>query len=97
MQPRPLDAGDYKLPEGIDPRESLADWITAPENPFFARAAVNRVWGSYFGRGLVDPVDDFRVSNPASDEELLTALADDFAKFTPGNGAPASSVTRPDT
>jgi hypothetical protein len=57
----------------------LAKWITSPNNPWFARAAVNRLWKETFGRGLVDPVDDFRPSNPASHPELLTALADDFA------------------
>jgi len=42
----------------------LADWLTDPKNPFFAKAAVNRVWAAFFGRGFVQPVDDFRVSNP---------------------------------
>jgi hypothetical protein len=52
--------------------------MTGPGNPFFARAAVNRVWARYFGRGLVDPVDDLRVTNPAANEELLGALAARF-------------------
>src|SRR5439155_10875312 len=55
-----------------------ARWLTAPENPFFARAIVNRVWALLMGRGLVEPVDDFRVTNPASNEALLGALARDF-------------------
>jgi hypothetical protein len=61
-----------------DPREKLFKWLVQPENPYFARAFVNRVWGHYFGRGLVDPVDDFSIGNPASNERLLDALAKDF-------------------
>jgi hypothetical protein len=59
-----------------DRREHLADWITSESNPYFSRAIVNRVWSSYFNRGLVDPVDDLRATNPASNEELLAALAE---------------------
>jgi hypothetical protein len=62
-----------------DRRQALADWITAPDNPFFARAAVNRIWFHLFGRGIVEPVDDFRESNPPANDELLEALAADFA------------------
>src|SRR5260370_27246980 len=51
-----------------------------PKNPFFARAVVNRYWAHFFGRGIVDPVDDMRVTNPPSNPELLDALADDFVK-----------------
>jgi len=61
-----------------DRREIFAQWLTTPENPFFARVAVNRIWAHLFGRGIVDPVDDFRDSNPPSSAELLDALADDF-------------------
>jgi len=61
-----------------DRREFLADWMTAPDNPYFARAIVNRVWKHYMGRGLVEPVDDMRLTNPASNEPLLHALAKDF-------------------
>ena len=60
--------------------ESLADWITRPDNPFFARALVNRVWFHLLGRGLVDPIDDFRPTNPASHPALVEALAADFVK-----------------
>ena len=56
-------------------REVLAEWITSPKNPFFARAAVNRLWGHLFGVGLVDPVDDFSPANPPSHPELLDELA----------------------
>ena len=59
-------------------RELLADWVTAPDNPYFARAAVNRVWARFFGTGLVDPVDDLRADNPPSHPELLDELARQF-------------------
>jgi hypothetical protein len=59
-------------------REALADWLTAPGNPFFARSVVNRLWYHVMGRGIVDPVDDFRDSNPSANDELLDALAKDF-------------------
>jgi hypothetical protein len=61
-----------------DPREKLFQWLVRPDNPYFARALVNRVWGHYFGRGLVDPVDDFSLGNPPSNERLLGSLAKDF-------------------
>jgi hypothetical protein len=60
-------------------REALAAWITAPENPYFARAWVNRLWREMFGRGLVEPVDDMRDTNPATHPQLLTRLSADFA------------------
>jgi len=78
MKPRPLDSPELKLEEAADPRAALADWMTDPSNPYFAKAAVNRVWAALFGRGFVDPVDDFRISNPAANEPLLNALAEDF-------------------
>ena len=53
----------------------LADWMVSPNNPFFARAVANRYWAHFFGRGIVDPVDDMRVTNPPSNPELLDALA----------------------
>ena len=80
MQPTPLAAEPLNTPVGIDPRETLADWLLAPENPFFARAMANRVWGQFFGRGIVHPVDDFRATNPPTNPELLDALATDFAR-----------------
>lgn len=67
---------------GKDRRVLLAEWLASPQNPFFATSFVNRVWAHFFGLGIVDPVDDFRVSNPASNPELL----DDLAKrFTDSN------------
>lgn len=80
MLPKPPDGPFSKLSDATDPRQALADWLTAPENPFFAKAAVNRVWASFFGRGLVEPVDDFRISNPCVNPALLSALAEDFAR-----------------
>src|SRR5262249_41805779 len=57
---------------------ALARWLTAPDNPYFARAAVNRMWGYFFGRGIVDPPDDFRSTNPPTHSELLEDLARHF-------------------
>jgi hypothetical protein len=78
MQPRGLDGPPIKISEDEDPRQKLVDWMAASDNPFFARAIVNRMWAHYMGRGLVEPVDDMRVTNPASNPELLDALAKDF-------------------
>jgi hypothetical protein len=65
---------------GDDPRVKLAEWVTSPENPFFAKSFVNRVWAHYFGVGLVNPVDDFSLANPPTNAKLLDALADSFVK-----------------
>ena len=65
---------------GGDRRTQLAAWLTGPDNPFFAKSLVNRVWFHLLGRGIVEPVDDFRDSNPASNDELIDGLAADFAK-----------------
>ncbi len=70
---------DDAAPGQGSPRRALADWVTSPANPFFARAAVNRLWGQLLGFGLVDPVDDFRDDNPPSAPELLDDLAQAFA------------------
>jgi hypothetical protein len=88
--PLPLgeDAGEWSagpggggvVGGGEDRREALAAWMTAPGNPFFARAFVNRVWKHLFGLGLVEPVDDLRPTNPPANPPLLEALAEDFAK-----------------
>jgi hypothetical protein len=61
-----------------DRRQYFADWLTAPNNPWFAPALVNRVWRNFLGRGLVEPEDDFRQTNPPTNGELLDALAKDF-------------------
>lgn len=73
--PAPLDAEPIAFSNTSDRREVLADWMTAPENPYFARAITNRIWANYFGRGLVEQVDDLRLSNPATNEPLLDATA----------------------
>ncbi len=72
--------GDVDDAAGQDRREVFAQWLTTPENPFFARSAVNRIWGHLLGRGIVEPVDDFRDSNPPSNAKLLDELAAQFAK-----------------
>jgi hypothetical protein len=61
-----------------DRRELLANWITSPRNPYFAKSIVNRMWACFMGRGLVERVDDFRVTNPPTNEPLLNALSADF-------------------
>jgi len=66
--------------KGKDRRVLLAEWLASPRNPFFATSFVNRVWAHFFGLGIVDPVDDFRVSNPATNPELLEALAKNFTE-----------------
>lgn len=73
--PAPLDAPAMGLEDPRDRREVLADWLTSPENPYFARAIANRIWANFLGAGLVEPVDDLRMTNPASNEPLLEALA----------------------
>src|SRR5262249_36735845 len=59
---------------GKDPRVALGAWLTSKDNPFFARNMANRIWAHFFGRGIIDPVDDVRISNPASNRELLDEL-----------------------
>jgi hypothetical protein len=78
VPPHPLDGETMNDP--IDRRVKLAEWLTSAENPFFARNLVNRFWGYFMGRGLVEPLDDMRATNPASNPELLDALAQDFIK-----------------
>ncbi|MGE3779409.1 MAG: DUF1549 domain-containing protein [Pirellulaceae bacterium] len=73
--PAPLDAPPVPFDDPADRRVYLAKWLTAPENPYFARSITNRIWANFFGVGLVEPVDDMRVSNPASNEQLLSAAA----------------------
>src|SRR6478736_4806437 len=75
---RPLDATNSSWGDDQSRLEALAAWLTSPGNSLFAKAQVNRIWYHLMGRGLVDPVDDFRATNPASHPELLDALAADF-------------------
>lgn len=79
LTPKAFGGPEFAYSDGEDPRQKLADWLTSPDNPYFARAFVNRVWGHYFGVGLVHAVDDMRATNPPSNPELLDALARDFA------------------
>jgi hypothetical protein len=78
IEPKILDGPELKIPFDQDPRHKLVDWMAQPDNPFFAKALVNRMWGHLMGRGLVDPVDDMRETNPPSNPELLDAMAKDF-------------------
>jgi hypothetical protein len=80
MQPRGLDGPPVVIGEDEDPRHKLVDWMVAPDNPYFARAISNRIWAHFMSRGLVEPVDDMRVTNPPSNPELLDALAQDLIK-----------------
>ena len=76
---RPLDAPP--VPQSLaDRRVAFADWLTSPDNPYFARAIVNRIWANFLGIGLVEKVDDMRSSNPASNEKLLAELANHLVK-----------------
>jgi hypothetical protein len=76
LRPRALGGPEFDY-EG-DARVKFCDWLTGPDNPFFARAFVNRVWAHYFGRGLVQPVDNLSIANPPSNGALLDELAQDF-------------------
>ena len=85
IHPNTGEAAPMKIPDGEflpantrDGRGAFADWLTDHENPYFAKAIVNRLWKSMMGRGLVEPVDDFRSTNPATHPALLDQLADDF-------------------
>ena len=78
MKPAGLGGKSLDVPAYEDPRHLLVDWMARPDNPFFARALVNRYWKHFFGRGIVDPEDDMRVTNPPSNPELLDALAKNF-------------------
>jgi hypothetical protein len=78
LSPTGLGSEPLTLPPERDPRQALADWMSDPSNPFFAKALVNRYWKHIFSRGIVDPEDDMRVTNPASNPELLDALSEHF-------------------
>ena len=70
----------FTLGKGDDRRDQLAAWLTAPENPYFAKSYVNRLWGYMFGTGIIDPIDDIRAGNPATNPALLDYLTDEFVK-----------------
>lgn len=78
LPPKPLDAAALAGTSPGDTRLYFANWLTSDENPFFARNIVNRVWRNFMGRGLIEPVDDLRDTNPATNEELLNLLVKDF-------------------
>lgn len=78
MKPWLPGAGTVEEETSYDRRQVFVDWLTGPENPFFARVAVNRIWSELLGQGIVEPVDDFRQSNPPANPVLLDKLAEDF-------------------
>lgn len=78
MQPGPPGSLEFKLGPYDDPRRALAQWMTAPDNPYFARTMANRLWGHFLGRGIIHPIDDARSTNPPSNPELLDALTRAF-------------------
>jgi hypothetical protein len=73
--------GEAPETKGKDRRQVLADWVASPENPWFPRHIANLVWAQYMGRGIVEPVDDVRISNPASNPELLGTLAAKLVEY----------------
>lgn len=73
--PAPLDADPISFDDPRDRREVAAAWMTSSENPYFSRSIANRIWANFFGRGLVESVDDLRLSNPASNESLMNAIS----------------------
>jgi hypothetical protein len=80
MAPKGLGGSVIAVAAGEDPRQRLVDWMADARNPFFARALVNRYWAHFFGRGVVEPLDDMRLTNPPSNPELLDALSESFVK-----------------
>jgi hypothetical protein len=80
VMPAGLGAARVKLSADDDARQALADWMTSPQNRFFARSLVNRYWKHFFNRGLVEPEDDMRETNPATNPELLDTLAKSFVE-----------------
>src|SRR5262249_52817412 len=78
MPPTPLDGKPLPFDSPTDRRQYFADWLTSPDNPYFAKALVNRVWRNFLGRGLVEAEDDLRQTNPPTNAELFDALAKDF-------------------
>src|SRR5262249_29105534 len=73
-----LDGSEPQFQYKVPARPTLANWITTPENPYFARAAVNRIWAHFFGLGIIEPVDDLGPDHPPSHPELLDELCRQF-------------------
>jgi hypothetical protein len=90
LRPTALGGKPLVIPPDHDPRVRLADWMSQPNNPFFARALVNRYWKHFFSRGIVEPEDDMRQTNPPSNPELL----DEFAKHFVANGFDIKDLVR---
>ena len=88
--PKLLGRPAQQIPDDVDRRQVLADWLLSPENPYFARATVNRFWAEYFGIGIVEPFDDFRSTNRATNQKLLDGLA----RFFIDSGFRLSSLHR---
>ncbi|MCX7396339.1 MAG: DUF1549 and DUF1553 domain-containing protein [Planctomycetales bacterium] len=80
LKPTGLGTPAYEIAADSDPRVKLADWMSDPKNPFFAKSLVNRYWKHFFSRGIVEPEDDMRETNPPANPELLNALSDHFIK-----------------
>ena len=80
MAARPPYGQVRELAAGEDRRVALAEWLTSKDNPYFARSTANRFWSYFFGRGIIDPVDDIRAGNPPSNPELLSALTEELVK-----------------
>jgi Protein of unknown function (DUF1553)/Protein of unknown function (DUF1549) len=80
MPPTPLDGKPMALDDPTDRRAHFANWLTNPDNPYFAKALVNRIWKNFLGRGLVEAEDDLRETNPPTNRELFDALAKEFVE-----------------
>ena len=80
LAPQPLDRSTVEIKSGEDPRKALVDWMTSPDNEYFAGSIMNRVWKHYMGSGLVEPVDDLRPSNPPSNAALWKFLCGEFVR-----------------
>jgi len=80
LTPKALGGPEFAVKPGTDLRAELFDWLRQPDNAYFAPSFVNRVWGHYFGVGIVNPLDDFSLANPPSNDKLLAALAQEFIK-----------------
>jgi hypothetical protein len=77
-RPKALGVGEMSTDDGADPRVGVMNWMRSPDNPYFAKSLVNRIWAHYFGVGIVDPPDDLNAANPPSNPQLLDWLAKDF-------------------
>jgi hypothetical protein len=80
MAPWLPQVGSIETRDDVDRRLAFTEWLVSPDNPYFARIEVNRIWSQLFARGIVEPIDDFRDSNPPSNDQLLDALAKDFVE-----------------